>query len=72
MTATATGAVSTDTVMFSANADITGVTGYAPVTSGGLAIYTWLTTDTLNIKVCNPTGNPITPGAVTLNWRVTR
>jgi len=72
MTATATGAVSTDTVSFTPNADITAVTGYAPETTGGLAVYTWITANTLNIKVCNPTSGSITPGAVTLNWRITR
>jgi hypothetical protein len=72
MTATATGAASTDTVTWTPNADITAVTGYAPVTTGGLSIYMWPTTDTLNIKVCNPTSSSITPGAVTLNWRIVR
>lgn len=72
MTDTATGAVSTDIVVITANADITAVTGYAPETTGGLAIYTWLTANTLNIKVCNPTSGSITPGAVTLNWKVIR
>jgi hypothetical protein len=54
------------------NADITGVTGYVPSTAGGLAIYVWPTTNTINVKVCNPTAGSITPGAVTLNWRVVR
>jgi hypothetical protein len=72
MTATATGAASTDAVTWTPNADITAVTGYAPATTGGLSIYMWPTTDTLNIKVCNPTSSSITPGAVTLNWRIVR
>lgn len=71
-TTTATGVASTDTIIFTPNADITGVTGYAPVTSGGLAIYAWPTTNTINWKVCNPTSSTITPGAVTLNYRVVR
>lgn len=69
---TATGVVSTDIVTFTPNADITAVTGYAPVTAGGLTIYAWPSTDAINIKVCNPTSSSITPGAVTLNLRVTR
>jgi len=72
MTDTATGAATTDVVVITPNADITAVVGYAPETTGGLAIYTWLTSNTLNIKVCNPSGSSITPGAVTLNWRVVR
>lgn len=71
-TVTATGVASTDVVTVTFNADVTGVTGYAPVTAGGLAIYVWPTTNTVNIKTCNPTAGSITPGAVTLNWRVIR
>lgn len=69
---TATGTATTDVVSWSFNADITAVTGYAPVTTGGLAIYVYPTANTANLKVCNPTSASITPGAVTLNWRVAR
>lgn len=72
MTQAATGVASTDVVTFTANADITAVTGYAPVTAGGLSIYIWPTTNTINIKVCNPTSSSITPGAVSLNLKVVR
>lgn len=72
VTATATGGATTDTLTFTPNADITAVTGYAPVTTGGLAIYPYVTTNTANFKVCNPTASSITPGAVSLNWRITR
>jgi hypothetical protein len=72
MTQTATGTASTDTITWAFNADVTAVTGYAPVTTGGLAIYAWPTADTINIKVCNPTSSSITPGAVSLNLRVVR
>lgn len=71
-TTTATGAASTDVLTYSANADITAVTGYAPETTGGLAVYAWLTTNTINWKICNPTTASITPGAVSLNYRVAR
>ncbi len=71
-TTSATGVASTDVVTFSANADITAVTGYAPVTTGGLAVYAWPTSNTINWKICNPTASSVTPGAVTLNWRVVR
>jgi hypothetical protein len=70
VTESATGAATTDVVQWNPNADISGVTGYAPVTTGGLIIYPYVTTNNVNFKVCNPTANPITPGAVTLNWRV--
>lgn len=68
----ASGAVSTDVVTFTPNADLTGVTGYAPLTDGGLYWLWWITSDTVHISVCNPTADPITPGAVTANWRITR
>lgn len=72
MTQTATGVLSTDVVSWAFNADVTAVTGYAPVTTGGLSIYIWPTADTINIKACNPSSSSITPGAVSLNLRVTR
>jgi hypothetical protein len=72
MTQAATGVASTDIVSWTFNADVTAVTGYAPVTAGGLSIYIWPTTNTINIKTCNPTSSSITPGAVSINLRVTR
>jgi hypothetical protein len=72
VTTTATGTATTDTVQFTPNTDISGVTGYAPVTTGGLSIYPYPTANNVNFKVCNATASSITPGAVTLNWRVVR
>lgn len=71
-TATATGTLTTDTLMADFNADPTGTTGYAPVTTGMLTIIKYPTADTANFKVCNLTAASITPGAVTLNFRVVR
>lgn len=71
-TATATGTLTTDVVSASFNGDPTAVTGYIPSTSGMLTIITYPTANTFNAKVCNNTGASITPGAITLNWRVTR
>jgi hypothetical protein len=71
-TDTATGTATTDNVMADFNADPTGVTGYAPVTTGMLTIIKYPTSGTVNFKVCNLTSSSITPGAITLNWRVTR
>ena len=71
-TATATGTATTDVVLLSFNADPTAVTGYVPLTAGMLTIIGYPTTNTVNIKVCNNTSSSITPGAVTLNWRVVR
>jgi len=72
VTETATGTATTDIITWTPNADIVAVTGYAPVTTGGLAIYPYPSSNNVNFKVCNPTNAAITPGAVTLNWRVIR
>lgn len=72
VTPTATGVVSTDVVTASFNGDPTGVTGYVPLSTGMLAIVVYPTTDHVNFKVCNNTASSITPGAITLNWRVNR
>lgn len=71
-TATATGTATTDTIIATFNADVTGVTGYIPSTSGMLTIIYYPTANTVNFKVCNNTTASISPGAVTLNWRVVR
>lgn len=71
-TDTATGTLTTDAVIATFSADPTGTTGYAPSTSGMLSILAYPTADTVNYKVCNNTGASITPGAVTVNWRVVR
>ncbi len=71
-TATATGTLTTDVVAASFNGDPTAVTGYVPLTTGMLTIIPYPTTDTVNFKVCNNTSSSVTPGAITLNWRVER
>ncbi len=71
VTTTATGTASTDAISYSPNADISSVTGYG-VSTDGLIIYPYPTSNNVNWRVCNATGTSITPGAVTLNWRVTR
>lgn len=71
-TATATGAATTDVATITYASDPTGVTGYGAGTNGGITIRAWLTTNTINFKLCNETGSSITPGAVSVNWRVPR
>jgi hypothetical protein len=71
-TDTATGTLTTDVLTASFNGDPTGVTGYVPLTAGMLTIIAYPTADTANFKVCNNTSGSITPGAITLNWRVVR
>lgn len=72
VTVAATGVATTDTIIWTPNADISGVTGYGPQTTDGLIVYPYPTSNNVNFHVCNATGSSITPGAVTLNWRVVR
>lgn len=73
VTATATGAASSDVLSWSFNTDVSGITGFDPVTTGGLSIYAYPGTNAANFKVCNPTASAITPSsAVTLNWNIIR
>lgn len=72
VTATATGTATTDVATASFSGDPTAVTGYVPLTSGMLTIVVYPTANTVNFKVCNNTSSSITPGAITLNWRVVR
>ena len=72
VTVTAAGVLSTDVLDAGFNGDPTSTTGYIPSTSGVLYIAFWPTAGAVNFKVCNITASPITPGALTLNWHVTR
>jgi hypothetical protein len=72
VTTSATGVATTDTVTASFNGDPTAVTGYIPATAGMLTIISYPTSGNVNFKVCNNTSSSITPGAITLNWRVVR
>lgn len=72
ITAPASGTLTTDDISADFNADPTGVVGYAPTSGGVLRIVRYPTTNNVNFKVCNDTAASITPGAVTLNWRVIR
>ncbi len=71
-TATATGVATTDVISWIPSTDISSVTGYTPVTTGGVIIYVFPTTNTINFRVCNPTSGSVDPGSITINWRVER
>ena len=72
VTTSATGVATTDNIMADFNADTNAVTGYAPSSNGMLTIKKYPTVNNVNFSVCNNTAASITPGAVTLNWRVVR
>jgi hypothetical protein len=62
-----------DNVLYTPNSDPTGVTGYGISSSGAvLSVYCWATSGGVSCKVGNSTSSSITPGSLTLNWRVTR
>lgn len=72
VTVTATGVASTDALIWGFNGDPTSTTGYVPTTNGMLTIIAYPSSGNVNFIVVNNTGASITPGAITLNWRVVR
>lgn len=71
-TVAATGVTTSSVPEWSFNSDPTGVTGYGPATTGGLYIVAYPGAGNVSFKQCNTTAASITPGALTLNWRVPR
>lgn len=72
VTTSATNTATTDVVSWGFNGDPTGVTGYVPLVAGMLTIIAYPSANNVNFKVCNNSSSSITPGAITLNWRVIR
>lgn len=72
VTTTATGTATTDVIGWGFNGDPTAVTGYVPLVAGMLTIIAYPSANNVNFKVCNNTSASVTPGAITLNWRVSR
>jgi hypothetical protein len=72
VTVSAPGVTTSDVVTAGFAGKPTAITGYIPSTSGMLTILPWPSADNVNFTVCNNTGGSITPGALTLNWRVSR
>lgn len=72
VTSTAAGVATTDNIQADFNADPTSTTGYSASSNGMLTIIKYPTSGNVNFKVCNNTASTVTPGAVTLNWRVVR
>jgi hypothetical protein len=72
VTTAATNTATTDVVSWGFNGDPTAVTGYVPLVAGMLTIIAYPTAGNVNFKVCNNTSSSVTPGAITLNWRVVR
>jgi hypothetical protein len=73
VTVAASGVATTDVIEVGFNGDPTAVTGYgASATGAVLTIYPYPSSGNVNLKVCNSTASSITPGALTLNWKVYR
>jgi hypothetical protein len=72
VTTAATGTATTDVIQWGFNGDPTAVTGYVPLVAGMLTIIAYPSANNVNFKVCNNTSSSVTPGAITLNWRVVR
>lgn len=73
VTVSAPGVATTDVVKAGFNGDPTAVTGYGVSATGAvLTIYPYPTAGNVSFKVCNSSSASITPGAMTLNWSVTR
>jgi hypothetical protein len=58
--------------MLDFNGDPTSTVGYQPSINGMLTVIKWPSANTINIKVVNNTGASVTPGAITVNFRVVR
>ncbi len=71
-TTTATGALTTDVVTVSFNGNPTAIVGFIPSTNGELNIKVWPIANGIQEVQCNDTLASITPGALTLNLKVTR
>jgi hypothetical protein len=66
ITVTAKGVLTTDTLIVTPNA--APASHYASLTLSN----SYSIPGSVNILVCNPTSEPLTPGAATVNWRVVR
>lgn len=72
VTTTATGTATTDVVNWGFNGTPVGATGYAASENGMLTIIAYPSANNVNFLVCNNTAASITPGAITLNWSISR
>ena len=72
VTSSASGVAVTDTIIYNTSTDPTVVTGYRPSASGSLYIWAFPAANSVSFVVCNPASATITPGALSLNWKVMR
>lgn len=70
VTASCPGATTSMQLLIDYTTDLTGVTGYESSTSGILAIFKYISSDQVNLKVENNTGSALAPGSVTIQYTV--
>jgi hypothetical protein len=68
----ASGVAVNDTIIYNTSTDPTRVAGYAPSATGSLYIWAFPAANNVSFIVCNPSSSPITPGPLSLNWKVMR
>lgn len=71
-TTAVSGALSTDAMLWSFAGNPTSTAGFQPSTSGILTVLPFVTSGNANFSICNNTSGSITPGAISLNWRIVR
>lgn len=72
VTVSAVGVLGSDVVNWGFNSSPVAVVGYEPSANGMLQIIAYPTADHVNFSVYNNTSASITPGAITLNWSISR
>lgn len=72
VTVPAPGVLTSDVINWGFNSNPLSTVGYEPSASGTLQIVPYPTSDNVNFAVVNNTPASITPGAVTINWSVSR
>jgi hypothetical protein len=70
VSSSASGVAANDTIIYNPNTDPTVVQGYRPSASGSLYIWAFPSANKVSFVVCNPSSATITPGTLSVNWKV--
>ena len=73
VTTTASGATTSDVVQWSFAQSVGSLTGYAPVSTGGVSVSPYVSAaDTITWEICNWTDSALDPDSANVNWRIDR
>lgn len=72
ITVAVSGVLTTDAMLWSFAGNPTSTVGFQPSTSGMLLVLPFVTANNANFSICNNTSGSITPGTISLNWRIVR